>query len=125
MKKHYTDEKIGISYTLQGDYYLPDLILHAEKELPIGIWGQRHLRYIRQHKRVFYTNLLTSGKLNEYLVDIDKQAGDMFFRLVKELAEKEDVTEQLKEENQMEWVGKMNNIRNRAAEVVNSELIYC
>ena len=125
MNKHFTDEKTGISYTLQGDYYLPDLVLPAEKEHSIGIWGQRHLRYIRQHKRVFYTNLLTSGKLNEYLVDIDKQAEDMFFRLVKELAEKEGVTEQLKGDNQMEWVGKMNNIRNRAAEIINSELIYC
>jgi len=124
MNKHFTDEKTGISYTLQGDYYLPDLVLPAEKEHPIGIWGQRHLRYIRQHKRVFYTNLLTSGKLNEYLVDIDKQAKDMFFRLVKELAENEGVTEQLKLKNQMEWVGRMNNIRNRAMEIVNDEIIY-
>ena len=92
---------------------------------PIGIWRQRHLRYIRQHERVFYTNLLTSGKPNKYLTDIDKQAGDMFFRLVKELAEKEDVTEQLKEENQIEWAGKTSNIRNRAIEIINFELIYC
>ena len=125
MKKHFTDEKTGISYTLQGDYYLPDLVLPAEKEHSIGIWGQRHLRYIRQHKRVFYTNLLTSGRLNEYLADLDKQAEDMFFRLVKKLAEKEGLTERLKADNQMEWVSKMNNIRNRAAEVVNSKLIYC
>jgi len=95
-----------------------------EKEHSIGIWGQRHLRYIRQHKRVFYTTLLTNGKLNGYLVDIDKQAEDMFSRLVKELAEKEDVTEQLKEENQMEWVGKMNNIRNRVNEIINHEIIH-
>jgi len=123
MNKHFTDEKTGISYTLQGDYYFPDLVLPAEKEHSIGIWGQRYLRYIRQHKRVFYTNLLTSGKLNEYLVDIDKQAEDMFFRLVKEFAEKEEVTEKLKAENQMEWVQRMNNIRNRVNEIINHEII--
>ena len=124
MNKHFTNEKTGISYSLQGDYYLPDLVLPAEKEETIGIWGQRYLRYIRQHKRLFYTNLLTSGKLNSCLADLDKQAEDMFFRLVKELAEKEGVTEELKAENQMEWVGRMNNIRNRAMEIVNSEMIY-
>jgi len=125
MKNHYTNEKTGIGYTLQGDYYLPDFILPAEKEHSIGVWGQRHLRYIRQHTRVFYTNLLTNGKLNGHLADIDKQTENMFFRLVKELTEKEGVTEQLKAENQMEWVGRMNNIRNRAMEIVNDEIIYC
>jgi len=124
MNKHFTDEKTGIGYTLQGDYYLPYLVLPTEKERSIGIWGRRHLRYIRQHNPVFYTNLLTSSKLNEYLVDIDKQSEDMFFRLVKELAEKEGVTEQLKLENQMEWVQRMNNIRNKVNEIINYEIIY-
>ena len=124
MKQHFTDEKTGISYTLQGDYYLPDLKLPAEEQQPIGVWGQRHLRYIKQHRKAFYTNLLTSGKLNSYLADIDRQAEEMFFQLVREYAEKEDVTEQLKADNQMEWVGRMNNIRSRAIEIVNTELIY-
>ena len=123
MNKHFTNEKTGISYTLQGDYYLPDLVLHAEKEQFIGIWGQRHLRYIRQHKRILYTDLLTNNKLNSYLADLNKQAEDMFFRLVKELAEKEDVTEKLKAENQMEWVQRMNNIRNRVTEIINYKII--
>ena len=99
--------------------------LPAEKEnRPIGVWGQRHLRYLRQHRKVFYTNLLTSGKLDSYLADIDKQAEDMFFRLVEQMAEREGVTEQLKAENQIEWVGRMNNICSRAAEIVNAELIF-
>ena len=124
MKQHYIDEKTGISYTLQGDYYLPDFVLPAEENRSVGVWGQRHLRYLRQHRKVFYTNLLTSGKLDSYLADIDKQAEDMFLRLVKQMAEREGVSEQLKAENQMEWVGRMNNIRNRAMEIVNAELIY-
>ena len=124
MKQHFTDEKTGICYTLQGDYYLPDLALPAEEQQPIGIWGQRHLRHIKQNRRVLYTNLLTNGKLNNYLADIDKQAEEMFFQLVKELAEKENVTEELKATDQMLWVQKMNNIRNRATEIVNAELIY-
>lgn len=124
MKQHFTDEKMGISYTLQGDYYLPDLELPAEEQQPIGVWGQRHLRYIKQHRKAFYTNLLTSGKLNSYLADIDRQAEEMFSRLVKELAEKEYLTEQLKADNQMEWVARMNNIRSRAIEIINEELIY-
>ena len=124
MKRHFTDEKTGISYTLQGDYYLPDLELPAEEQQPIGVWGQRHLRYIKQHRKAFYTNLLTSGKLNSYLADIDRQAEEMFSRLVKEYAEKEYLTEQLKADNQTEWVGRMNNIRSRAIEIVNTELIY-
>lgn len=124
MKQHFTDEKTGIRYTLQGDYYLPDLALPAEEQQPIGIWGQRHLRHIKQNRRVLYTNLLTSGKLNTYLADIDKQAEEMFSRLVKELAEKENVNEELKATDQMLWVQKMNNIRNRATEIVNAELIY-
>lgn len=124
MNKHITDEKTGISYTLQGDYYLPDLALPPEEERPIGIWGQRHLRYIRQHKRLLYSNLLTSGKLNSYLADINKQAEEMFSRLVKQMAEREGITEKLKAENQMEWVGKMNAIREAATEIVNNDLIY-
>ena len=124
MKQYFTDEKTGINYTLQGDYYLPDLALPAEEQHPIGIWGQRHLRHIKQNRRALYTNLLTSGKLNSYLADINRQAEDMFFRLVKQMAERESVTEQLKAHNQMEWVGRMNNIRNRATEIVNTDLIY-
>ena len=123
MKQHFTDEKTGIRYTLQGDYYLPDLALPAEEQQPIGIWGQRHLRHIKQNRRVLYTNLLTSGKLNSYLADIDKQAEEMFSRLVKQMAEREGVTEQLKADNQMEWVGRMNNICSRAIEIVNNDLI--
>ena len=124
MKQHFTDEKTGISYTLQGDYYLPDLELPAEEQQPIGVWGQRHLRYIKQHRKAFYTNLQTSGKLNSYLADIDRQAEEMFSQLVKEYTEKEYLTEQLKADNQMEWVGRMSNIRSRAIEIVNTELIY-
>ena len=118
-------EEMGGTYVRQGDYNLPCLSLTAEKEdKSIGVWGQRHLRYIRQYKRIFYTNLLTSGKLNSYLADIDEQAKDLFFRLVKQMAECEGVTEQLKAENQMKWVGAMNNIRHRATEIVNTELIF-
>ena len=124
MKQHFTDEKTGISYTLQGDYYLPDLKLPAEEKQPIGVWGQRHLRYIREHRKALYTGLLLDGKLNSYLADLNEQAEDMFFRLVKELAEKENVTEKLKANNQMEWVQKMNNIRNCATEIVNADIIY-
>ena len=124
MKNHITDEKTGIGYTLQGDYYLPDLALPAEEEQPISIWGQRHLRYLRQHKRLLYTNLLTSCKLNGYLADIDRQAEELFLRLVKQMAEREGVTEALKAQDQMAWVGKMNNIRERATEIVNEEIIY-
>lgn len=124
MKKHIYDEKNGISYTLQGDYYLLDIALPNEEQQPVGLWGQRHLRYIKQHRKVLYTDLLTSGKLNSYLTDIDKQAEEMFFRLVKQMAEREGVTEKLKAENQMKWVGRMNNIRSRAAEIVNTDLIY-
>ncbi len=123
MKQHFTDEKTGIGYTLQGDYYLPDLALPAEGQQTIGIWGQRHLRHIKQNRKVLYTNLLTSGKLNIYLADINRQAEDMFFRLVKQMAEYEGVTEQLKADNQMAWVGRMNDIRSRATEIVNNDLI--
>ena len=124
MKNHITDEKTGIGYTLQDNYYLPDLALPAEEEQPIGIWGQRHLRYLRQHKRLLYTNLLTSCKLNSCLADIDRQAEELFSRLVKQMVEREGVTEELKAKDQMAWVGKMNNIRNRATEIVYNDLIY-
>ena len=117
-------EKTGISYTLQGDYYLPDLALPAEKGQPIGIWGQRHLRYLKEYRRITYLNLLTSGKLNTYLSDIDKQAKEMFSRLIEQMAEREGVTVQIKSTNQMAWGGAMSNIWNRAAEMVNAELIY-
>ena len=104
MKQHYIDEKTGISYSLQGDYYLPDLALPAEKGQPIGIWGQRHLRYLKEYRRITYLNLLTSGRLNTYLSEIDKQAKEMFSRLIEQMAEREGVTEQLKANNQMEWM---------------------
>lgn len=117
-------EQMGGNYTLQGDYYLPNLALPAEENKPIGIWGQRHKRYLQEHKRATYTTLLISDKLNSYLADINEQAEDMFLRLVEQMAEREGVTEQLKVENQMEWVGAMNNIRHRAMEIVNTELIY-
>ena len=118
-------EEMGGTYVRQGDYLLPCLSLPAEKEnKPVGVWGRRHLRYLKQHRKVLYTNLLTSGKLDSHLADIDKQAQDMFLRLVKQMAEREGVTEQLKAENLMEWVGRMNNIRSRTMEIVNAELIY-
>ena len=117
MKNRIYDEKNGLWYEKQGDYFIPCLSLSEEKQNPIGIWGQRHLRYIKQHKRVFYANLLSSCKLNSYLADVDEQAEDMFSRLVKQLAEKENVTENLKAENQMLWVQKMNSIRNRENEL--------
>ena len=124
MDRRIYNEQTGISYTLQGDYYLPDLSLPEQENKPIGLWGQRHLRYIKQYHKVRYINLLTSGKLNEHLTDLDKQAEDMFFRLVEQMAESEGVTEQLKADNQMEWVARMNNISQMATEIVNTELIY-
>ena len=124
MEKRIYDEKNGLWYELQGDYYLPCLSLPEEEHKAIGVWGQRHLRYIKKHKRAFYTNLLTSCKLNSYLADIDKQAEEMFSRLVKQMAEKQGISEKLKTENQMEWVQKMNNIQACAREIINSELIF-
>ena len=116
-------EQMGGTYTKVGDYYLPNLIT-TEEEIEIGVWGQRHLRYIKQQHKLRYTNLLTSGKLNSYLADIDKQAEDMFFRLVKQMAEREGISETLKAENQMEWVQRINSIRNRAIEIVNTGIIF-
>lgn len=124
MKKHITDEKTGISYTLHGDYYLPDLRLPAQEEKPIGIWGQRHRRYLKEHRRATYATLLTGGKLSSYLADIDRQAEEMFSRLVKELSEKDGITEKLKAENQILWVQRMNAVRAAATEIVNNDLIY-
>ena len=118
-------EQTGGTYTQMGDYMLPDLLpAEEEKEANIGVWGMRHKRYLKQNHKVLYYNLLTSGKLNSYLVDIEQQAQDLFSRLVKDLAEKENVTENLKATDQMLWVRKMNNIRNRATEIVNADIIY-
>ena len=124
MEKYKYDESNGLWYELQGDYYLPCLKLSEEEPVHIGIWGQRHLNYLRENKRVLLSNLQISGKLNIYLADIDKQAEEMCSRLVKQMADREDITEQLKAENQMEWVRQMNNIRIRANEIVLRELIY-
>ena len=124
MDKYIYDDKNGLWYELQGDYYIPCLILPAEKEQPIGLWGQRHKRYLKEHRKATYTTLLTSGKLNSYLADIDEQAEEWFSRMVRQMAEHEDVTETLKAENQMLWVQKINNIRNRAMEIVYTNLIY-
>ncbi len=117
-------EQLGGTYREENGYLIPNLTLPDEEQEEIGVWGQRHLRYIKQHHKVRYTNLLTSGKLNGYLADIDKQAEDMLFRLVEQMAEREGVTEQLKADNQMEWVAQMNNIRSRATEIVNNDIIY-
>lgn len=118
-------EQMGGTYTQVGDYMSPDLLpAEEEKEVNIGIWAMRHKRYLKQNHKVFYYNLLTSGKLNSYLADIEQQAQDLFLRLVKDLAEKENVTEELKSIDMMLWVQKMNNIRNRAAEIVNAEIVY-
>ena len=124
MDKYIYDEKNGLWYELQGIYYLPCLKLPKEESRHIGVWGQRHLRYLKQHRKVLYSELLISGKLNDYLADLNEQAEEMFSRLVKQLAEKEGLTEALKAENQMLWVQKMNNIHNAAMEVVSNDLIY-
>jgi len=125
MEKYIYNEQNGLWYELQGDYYIPCLKLPAEKEeRHIGVWGQRHLRYIRQHKKVFYTNLLTSGKLQSYLADVEEQAQELFDRLMKQRAEREGITEKLKADNQIEWVGKMNALRSVVTETVNTEVIF-
>lgn len=117
-------EQLGGTYLQYGDYFLSNLKLTEEESKPIGIWGQRHKRCLKQSHKVLYMNLLTSSKLNSYLADIDEQAETMFSRLVKQIAKREGVTEKLKSENQMLWIKKMNGIRNRAIEIVNTELIY-
>ena len=125
MEKFITDERTGLHYELVGDYYpIAGEDEPVQEQEPIGIWGQQHLRYFKEHHRARSTNKLTCGELNAYLADIDQQAEELFLRLVKQMAEAEGVTEQLKADNQMEWVGRMNNIRNRAMEIVNNELIY-
>ena len=124
MDKYIYDDKNGLWYELQGDYYIPCLILPAEKEQPIGLWGQRHKHYLQEHKRTVYISLLTSGELNNYLADIDEQATEMMFRLVEQMADKEGATEQLKAENPLLWVVRMNEIQARAREIINREIIY-
>ena len=117
-------EQSGGTYTMQGDYRMPNITLPAEDERPIGVWGQRRLRYLKQHHKVLYYNLLTSGKLHSHLADTEEQAQELFSRLVKEYAEKEGVTKQLKKENPIEWIRRMNNIKMRVREMVNSEVIF-
>lgn len=124
MDKYIYDEKNGLWYELQGDYYLPCLKLPEERTACIGVWGQRHLRYLKQYHKVRYYNLLTNGKLNNYLAELNEQAEVMFSRLVKQMAECEGLTEKLKEISTTKWVGAMNNIWNRALETINRELIY-
>ena len=117
-------EQMNGTYTMQGDYCLPNLTLPSEEERHIGVWAQRRRQYLKQHHKILYCNLLTSGKLRFHLADVEKEAQSLFLRLVKEYAEREGVTEQLKAENPMEWVQKMNNIRNRAAETVYADVIF-
>ena len=124
MEKVIYDEKNGLWYELQGDYYIPCLKLSEEEQQPVGLWGQRHLRYIREHKKVFYTNLLISGKLQSHLADVEEQAQELFDRLMKQRAEREGITEKLKADNQMEWVGRMNNLRSAVTETVNAEVVF-
>ncbi len=123
MDKYIFDESNGLWYERQGDYYIPCLSLPAEEEQPIGLWGQRHLRYIKEYRKALYTSLLLRGKLNSYLADINQQAEAMRSRLVEQMAQRQGVTEQLKASDQMAWVGRMNNIRASAMEIVNAELI--
>lgn len=123
MRKYITDERTGLKYELVGDYYLIAGDDEPE-ERPIGIWGQRHLRHLKQHHKTVYTELMTSGKLNGYLADLNEQAEDMFLRLVKELSAKEGITETLKVKNQMLWVQRMNEVRETATEIINNDLIY-
>ena len=123
MGKYITDERTGLKYELVGDYYLIAGDDEPE-ERPIGIWGQRHLRHLKQHHKTVYTELMTSGKMNGYLADLNEQAEDMFLRLVKELAAKEGITETLKVKNQMLWVQRMNEVRETATEIINNDLIY-
>ena len=117
-------EQIGGTYSQQGVYLIPNITLSNEEDQPIGIWGQRHLRYLKQHRRVLYINLLTSGKLNSHLAEIDKQTEELYFRLVRQFAESEGVTERLKADNPMEWVGRMGNIESRCREIVNNEVVF-
>ena len=124
MESFVTDERAGLKYELVGDYYLIAGDDEPEEDQPIGVWGQRHLRYLKEHHRVRYANLLTSGELNAYLADIDRQAEELFLRLVKQMANAEGISETLKASNQMEWVRRMNSCRNRASEIVYHQVIY-
>ncbi len=124
MEKYIYDSNNSLWYELQGDYYIPCLTLSEEESKSIGIWGQRHKAYLKKHRKVTYTTMLTEGKLNSYLADINKQAQDMYLRLIDEMAYRQGVTEQLKSEKPMEWIGRMGNIQSCAREIVNSELIY-
>ena len=124
MDKYIYDESNGLWYELQGDYYIPYLVLPTEKEQPIGLWGQQHLRYLKEYRKNTYTTLLTSGKLNAYLADIDRQAQERFETLTEQMKWVQGITEQLKAENALEWVGRMNNIRTCAIEIVNEEIVY-
>ena len=124
MEKYIYNERNGLWYELQGDYYIPCLVLDEENAQPIGMWGRKYLRYIKELRPVLHTTLLLSGKLNSHLAEIDNQATEMFDRLVKQMAEKEGITEQLKAQDQMAWVGAMNNIRNRIEEIVNQSIIF-
>lgn len=124
MEKYIYNEQNGLWYELQGDYYIPCLTIPKEEQQPIGMWGRRHLRYIREYRKGLYDSLLLSGKLNGYLAELNEQAANMFFRLVNEFAEKEGITETLKAENQMLWVQRMNTVRAAAIELVNNDLIY-
>lgn len=117
-------EQMGGTYTMQGDYCLPDLTLLTEEERPIGVWAHRRRQYLKRHHKILYYNLLTSGKLHSHLADVEEEAKSLFLRLVKEYAEREGVTKQLKAENPMEWVGRMNDIRSRVNEIIEKETIY-
>lgn len=122
MEKHIFNEQTGISYTLLGDYYLPDLTLPKQEDKPIGLWGQRHLRYIKQHRKILYTNLLASGKLNDYLFEIDKYAESLFESLFPLYKQKYGVTEQLKATNQQEWINRSNSVMGMIREILNQEI---
>ena len=124
MDKYIYDDKNDLWYELQGDYYIPCLILPAEKEQPIGLWGQRHLQYLKEYRRITYLNLLTSGRLNAYLADIDRQAQERMGRLTEQMKRAQGITEQLKAENALEWAQRMNNIRACAREIVEKEILY-
>ncbi len=124
MDKYVFDENNGLWYELQGEYYLPCLTLPSEEEKPIGIWGQRHKRYLKEHRKATYTTLVTSGKLNTYLAEVDQQAQEHFERLIEQMKQAQGITEQLKAKNALEWTGRMNNIRACAMEIVNREIIY-
>ena len=124
MDKYIFDESNGLWYERQGDYYIPYLTLPTEEELPIGLWGQRHLRYIKEHCKARYTNLLLSSKLNSYLADIDRQAQNLMDTIIQQMVQVQGITEELKSVDQMAWIGKMNNIRVNAEEIVNQEIVY-